>query len=135
MEGKKRILRVYAIIIDSKKLCMVEKINAPNLFLPGGDMEGKEMKEDALRRILKNDLGINFKSAMEFKKYVQPDVFGDTQMDFYLMTVGGIEGTVKPKAGLKVHWVTSKDLLANKYKLPGIFRQEMLKDLVDKSLI
>ena len=105
---------VGLLIIKNKKVLMVKEYDKDFYVLPGGRMEKGERPIDALKRELKEELGVGVKNTKEFGKYLLPDKHKGIARSFVLYTGVLIGEMVKGEEIEIIRWVDSH------YKLESV---------------
>jgi len=120
---EKIIERVRAIIIDSNKILLINRIKTDDSYwvIPGGKVEQGESHEEAIKRECLEELGIEVVVGKLFLKRINDKIGLEGQHEFFYLCnmVGGKLGTGQgPEFQLmthyvgeyKIHWIDMKDL-------------------------
>ena len=76
---------VRGILIKDRQVLMVTGHGADFYWTPGGGVESGESAVDALRREIKEELGVNVKNYIPYYSYV----YENQEVDNYIVTIDG----------------------------------------------
>lgn len=129
---KSPILAVDVIILDNEKVLLVKRATYPFIgywTLPGGHVEYGETTEHALKREMKEELGISVK----IKELL--GVYSDPKRDPRYHTVSAVYLCEKNKGKIKLNFEASEFQFFSLDKLPskiGFDHKKVLHDLKKK---
>lgn len=125
----KYLTRVGALIIEDNKLLIVKNNSSPIYLMPGGTVEKKESKLQALERELDEELRVHLKSQTEFKTYyADKALFHDLPLRF-VTYLTEIEGVPTPcHEIIEVTWLTTDNF--KNYELAPTFKSKVIPDLI-----
>ncbi len=127
--------RISALIIKDKKLLIVTGYDEDIWWTPGGKVDKGEDREIALKREIKEELGVDVKSA---KKYHEKLVINSItkkpqQVYFYLVNT---TGEIKPHSEItKFHWLSADEAKSNKLKLSNVMTEVLLPMLIQDNIL
>lgn len=120
---KNVIERVRAIIIDSNKILLINRVKRENSYwvVPGGGVERGESNEHAIKRECLEELGIKIRVQRLFLQRIGDKPGMESQHEFFYLCdmVGGKVGTgqgpefqpgTQYKGEYKISWVNLKKL-------------------------
>ncbi len=121
---------VGLVHVEAGRLLVVRSRNKKAFYLPGGKIEPGESLEDAVRREVREELGIEISAPAHLKRYVAP-AYGEGEGAMVDMTCFTAEllGTPVPTAEIaELTYVTRDEYRAHAETAPAI--HEVLSDLV-----
>lgn len=127
-KAKTPFVTTDGIILENKKILLVKRVPYPfsgYWTLPGGHVDYGETLEKAIKREIKEELGIKVK----IKKLI--GVYSDPKRDPRYHTVSVIYLLEKPKGKIKLNWESSEYKyfsLSNLPKKIGFDYQKVIKD-------
>jgi 8-oxo-dGTP diphosphatase len=127
-----------AVFIRNGKLLMEQrstsrKVYAGFLMCPSGHMEGKESFSDAMKREMKEEIGIDIRKTSYLFAIEDVDPFSGYEFRHNFMLIESFEGTVtKSNEAEKLSWM-SYDELMNAKPVPIV--SELVNRLHQKGLI
>jgi len=124
-----KITIVDGIIIENNQLLLLKKITKPYYELPGGKVKINEDMEDALKRELKEELGI---SILTYQKIAKLNLtFENKEIEDHIFLIEKYEGNIKnneKEVFEKIHWQNKNELLI-------LSLAPNIKEIVKKRLI
>lgn len=127
--------RIAALIIKDKKLLIITGYDESIWWTPGGKADKGEDHIEALKRELKEELGVKMEDA---KKHDEKVVFNSIaqkpqQVYFYLVE---FSGEITPAAEItKFHWLSADEVGSDKYKLSDVMTGYVIPKLVKSKLL
>lgn len=127
--------RVSALVIQHKKILLVEEIDVAHWSTPGGGIKDGETHEIALRRELQEECGITIDTMDFYLSYIGKNVFyAVEQCDHcYLVTYTG-----EPKASSAVRSIgrfTKQQILDKSIVIPADYRTTLIPSLIKDELL
>lgn len=122
---------VGLVHVEAGRLLVVRSRNKKAFYLPGGKIEAGESLEDAVRREVREELGIEISAPELLKRYVAP-AYGEGEGAMVDMTcfTADLLGTPVPTAEIaELTYVTRDEYRAHAETAPAI--HEVLSDLVE----
>lgn len=127
MEAKTRIA---GIIIQNDKLLMLLGKGYPELWTPGGKIDGDESDEECLRRELKEEIGVDLVHSEFFKEY-KTESFYNKISRIERIYIVQIQGEIKPDAEIEsIVWFTKEDFKNKNYPMITQTEKELIPDLI-----
>ena len=129
------IYKAGALIIKDKKLLLVREKDEDFFINPGGKIEKNQNPEEALKRELKEELGIvpkriSFFDTVKLDKATFAD--GGFKMETYFVE---FDGELKPDSEIEEYkWIDSSFKREN-IKLPEDLEYQIIPRLVERGLI
>jgi len=125
------VITVVGLVhVEAGRLLVVRSRNKKAFYLPGGKIEPGESLEEAVRREVREELGIEISAPARLKRYVAP-AYGEGEGAMVDMTCFTAEllGTPVPTAEIaELTYVTRDEYRAHAETAPAI--HEVLSDLV-----
>ena len=121
---------VGLVHVEAGRLLVVRSRNKKAFYLPGGKIEAGESPEDALRREVREELGIELAGPAVLKRYVAP-AYGEGEGAMVDMTcfTARLLGTPQPMGEIaELTHVTHEEYREHAETAPAI--HEVLSDLV-----
>jgi len=121
---------VGLVHVEAGRLLVVRSRNKKAFYLPGGKIEPGESREDAVRREVREELGVEIGAPAEFKRYVSL-AYGEGEGAMVDMTcfTATLEGTPRPAGEIaELTYVTRDEYREHAETAPAI--HEVLDDLV-----
>ncbi|MGW6936278.1 NUDIX hydrolase [Lentzea sp. NPDC054927] len=121
---------VGLVHVEAGRLLVVRSRNKKAFYLPGGKIEQGESPEDALRREVREELGIELARPVVLKRYVAP-AYGEGEGAMVDMTcfTAQLHGTPQPTSEIaELTYVTRDEYREHAETAPAI--HEVLADLV-----
>lgn len=121
---------VGLVHVEAGRLLVVRSRNKKAFYLPGGKIEPGESPVDALRREVREELGIELTSPEVLKRYVAP-AYGEGEGAMVDMTcfTAELQGTPQPTSEIaELTYVTRGEYREHAETAPAI--HEVLSDLV-----
>jgi len=121
-------------VINDNKLLIVRNNSSPIYLMPGGAVEKKESRLQALERELDEELKVRLKSQTKFKTYyADKALFHDLPLKF-VTYLTEIEGVPKPcHEILEVVWLTPENF--KNYELAPTFKSKVIPDLITEGYL
>jgi 8-oxo-dGTP pyrophosphatase MutT (NUDIX family) len=116
--------------VEAGRLLVVRSRNKKAFYLPGGKNEPGESLPDALRREVREELGIGLERPSVLKRYVAP-AYGEGEGAVVDMTcfTADLQGTPQPTSEIaELTYVTRSEYREHAETAPAI--HEVLSDLV-----
>ncbi|MBI2574281.1 NUDIX domain-containing protein [Candidatus Woesearchaeota archaeon] len=122
------IKKVAIAVIRRRRLLLVRKKGLKELILPGGKPHKSEPKMKALRRELKEELGISIKSARFIGRF-SDRAAGRKSMLVVFLYKGEVAGSIKPQMEIRsAVWVSKR----TRQPLSPIIKNRVLPFLIGK---
>ncbi|MET9232531.1 NUDIX domain-containing protein [Lentzea sp. NPDC003310] len=124
------IVVVGLVHVEAGRLLVVRSRNKKAFYLPGGKIEPGESGEDALRREVREELGVELDDPAELRRYVAP-AYGEGEGAIVDMTcfTATLRGTPAPTSEIaELTYVTRGEYREHAETAPAI--HEVLDDLV-----
>ncbi|GLY52465.1 NUDIX domain-containing protein [Lentzea sp. NBRC 102530] len=124
------IVVVGLVHVEAGRLLVVRSRNKKAFYLPGGKIEPGESLVDAVRREVREELGVEIDAPGELKRYVAP-AYGEGEGAMVDMTcfTASLLGTPQPTGEIaELTYVTRDEYRAHAETAPAI--HEVLDDLV-----
>jgi 8-oxo-dGTP diphosphatase len=125
-----------ALIIKNKKLLLVGNSELGILWSPGGGIEGSETPLEALKRELKEEVGLKLKSAKHYIDHIHKDPTGeskDRDMKFFIVEA---EGTPAPNNEVEIiYWYSRQDYEVGKPKVSPTISSTIVPKLIEDGLL
>ncbi|WP_112270965.1 NUDIX hydrolase [Lentzea terrae] len=121
---------VGLVHVEAGRLLVVRSRNKKAFYLPGGKIEPGESPADALRREVKEELGIELERPVVLKRYVAP-AYGEGEGAMVDMTcfTARLQGTPRPTSEIaELTYVNRDEYRSHVETAPAI--HEVLADLV-----
>ncbi|MEV6242984.1 NUDIX domain-containing protein [Lentzea sp. NPDC051838] len=121
---------VGLVHVEAGRLLVVRSRNKKAFYLPGGKIEAGESPADALRREVREELGISVENPTVLKRYVAP-AYGEGEGAMVDMTcfTAVLNGTPQPTSEIaELTYVTRDEYREHAETAPAI--HEVLADLV-----
>ncbi|HEX8870393.1 MAG TPA: NUDIX domain-containing protein [Lentzea sp.] len=121
---------VGLVHVEAGRLLVVRSRNKKAFYLPGGKIEPGESPADALRREVREELGIELERPEVLKRYVAP-AYGEGEGAMVDMTcfTAQLRGTPQPTSEIaELTYVTRDEYRSHGETAPAI--HEVLADLV-----
>ena len=121
---------VGLVHVEAGRLLVARSRNKKAFYLPGGKIEAGESPEDALRREVREELGIGLTDPAVLKRYVAP-AYGEGEGAMVDMTcfTASLLGTPQPMGEIaELTYVTHEEYREHAETAPAI--HEVLADLV-----
>ena len=121
---------VGLVHVEAGRLLVVRARNKKAFYLPGGKIEPGESPADALRREVREELGIELERPVVLKRYVAP-AYGEGEGAMVDMTcfTAQLQGTPQPTSEIaELTYVTRDEYRSHVETAPAI--HEVLADLV-----
>lgn len=118
--------RIQAIIIQDNNILFVRDEGAPHYYPPGGGIDEGENHMSAMRRELKEELGVDLLEMTYFSSYDEMNVMRNypQREHNYFVTY---TGTPVPSTEIvDVQWVSWEEIEAGKYPMPPALYEELL---------
>ena len=145
--GKKKLISkdklqfrpaVYAVIINNRKVLLLDTRSTRKLFLPGGGVNLGERIEDALKREVKEEVGIEIE-VIDFLKFKESFFYYDPLNEayhnfsfFFLCKARALDfldnDKIDDEEAFDPQWVEIKNLKAEDFQ---VFGREIMKFLMD----
>jgi 8-oxo-dGTP diphosphatase len=126
---------VGLVHVEAGRLLVVRSRNKKAFYLPGGKIEPGESLEEALRREVSEELGVEAGRPQVLKRYVAP-AYGEgvgAMVDMTCFTAG-LQGTPRPAGEIaELTYVTRDEYREHAETAPAI--HEVLDDLVASGLV
>lgn len=123
--------RIAAIIIKDGKILMERGYDYPELWTPGGKIDGTETDEECLRRELKEELGVELMSSKFFKEYPGVSHYNPGVKMIQRVYICTIEGELQPAMEIKDYlWFSKDDFESKKYPMITMTEKEVIPDLI-----
>ncbi len=126
---------VGLVHVEVGRLLVVRARNKKAFYLPGGKIESGESPADALRREVREELGIELERPEVLKRYVAP-AYGEGEGAMVDMTcfTAQLQGTPRPTSEIaELTYVTRDEYRSHVETAPAI--HEVLADLVARGQI
>lgn len=118
-----------ALIINNKKILLVSGHSADFYWTPGGGIENNETPEVALKRELKEELGLEVYKYERFIDYI----VGDQDVTNFLVITSE---DVQPNAEInKIVWVSKHDIEKGNIKVSDGFKKNAFVALVENNIL
>ena len=124
-------IRVSAILIKDGKILLIahKKNNDVYWLLPGGGVNFGESLKHALKREIKEELGVSINNIVFFGNFSGKSIFDDRIIDLHAYVVD-LSGELKPQSEIEeLKWI-NKD-----YNKQGIKVGSLLEDFIIPKLI
>jgi 8-oxo-dGTP diphosphatase len=125
------VITVVGLVhVEAGRLLVVRARNKKAFYLPGGKIEPGESPVDALRREVREELGIELEQPAVLKRYVAP-AYGEGEGAMVDMTcfTARLQGTPRPTSEIaELTYVTRDEYRSHVETAPAI--HEVLADLV-----
>lgn len=121
---------VGLVHVEAGRLLVVRSRNKKAFYLPGGKIEPGESPADALRREVREELGIDLERPVVLKRYVAP-AYGEGEGAMVDMTcfTAQLRGTPRPTSEIaELTYVNQSEYREHVETAPAI--HEVLSDLV-----
>ena len=121
---------VGLVHVEAGRLLVVRSRNKKAFYLPGGKIEPGESPADALRREVREELGIELERPVVLKRYVAP-AYGEGEGAMVDMTcfTARLQGTPRPTSEIaELTYVNRDEYRSHVETAPAI--HEVLADLV-----
>lgn len=104
------VLSVFGIIKNGKKILALNLSYKKGYALPGGLAEINETLEEALKREIFEETGLNISESKYFKSYkTKKRIYAVTSVCFLVKTSGAIKSSFEGE----IKWVTPEEFYAN----------------------
>lgn len=126
---------VGLVHVEAGRLLVVRSRNKKAFYLPGGKIEPGESPADALRREVREELGIELERPVVLKRYVAP-AYGEGEGAMVDMTcfTAALLGTPAPTSEIaELTYVNRDEYRSHVETAPAI--HEVLSDLVESGQI
>lgn len=140
MQQKPDITKASAILIRDRKVLIVRKKGLDTWISLGGKPEPGETMEDALRREVKEEVGLEL--SEEPKEYhispIEP-VAGKPELTIiiytYLISADG-EPKLNPEDNVEeLHWLSRAEFESGEFELGSVLQQFVVPKLIEDDLI
>jgi 8-oxo-dGTP diphosphatase len=125
------VITVVGLVhVEAGRLLVVRSRNKKAFYLPGGKIEPGESPADALRREVREELGIELERPVVLKRYVAP-AYGEGEGAMVDMTcfTARLQGTPRPTSEIaELTYVNRDEYRSHVETAPAI--HEVLADLV-----
>ena len=131
-------LAAYAIIINDRKILLLDTRSTGKLFLPGGGVNIGEKVEDALKREVREEVGIEIeiRKFLKFKEsffYYDPLKEAYHNFSFFFLckarTFNFLDNDkINDEEAVDPHWIEMNNLKENDFQ---VFGKEIMKFLMD----
>jgi len=131
------LVKVGAIIIKENKLLINRNKTSPIFLIPGGKVKQNETNEEALKRELIEELGVQSKLAGEFKTYYSDKALFDNlplKLITYLVEIEEEPKSIPNSEILENVWLTGEDYKSKRYELAPLFYQ-IIPDLIKEEYL
>ncbi|MFD9704892.1 NUDIX domain-containing protein [Lentzea sp. NPDC059081] len=121
---------VGLVHVEAGRLLVVRSRNKKAFYLPGGKIEPAETSVEALRREVREELGVELDRPEILKRYVAP-AYGEGEGAIVDMTcfTAQLQATPRPSGEIaELTWVTRDEYRAHAETAPAI--HDVLDDLV-----
>ena len=117
--------------LTDKKILLVKKKGLDELILPGGKPEGAETDVDALKRELKEELGVSLSSANFIGEF--SDIAADrTDLVVVRLYLSKVLGNMSPHAEIEGYFWVGKN---SGYNLSAVVKNKIFPFLLDNGLL
>ncbi|WP_053739384.1 NUDIX domain-containing protein [Nocardia sp. NRRL S-836] len=126
---------VGLVHVEAGRLLVVRSRDKKAFYLPGGKIEPGETPVEAVRREVREELGVELDRPEVLKRYVAP-AYGEGEGAMVDMTcfTAALESTPRPTGEIaELTWVTRAEYRAHAETAPAI--HEVLADLVASGLV
>jgi 8-oxo-dGTP diphosphatase len=129
------IVVVGLVHVEAGRLLVVRSRNKKAFYLPGGKIEPDETPVEALRREVREELGVELDAPAELQRYVAP-AYGEGEGAMVDMTcfTARLQGTPRPTSEIaELTYVTRDEYREHAETAPAI--HDVLDDLVASGLV
>lgn len=127
--------RVQCLIIKNKKILFVRDKWANHYYPPGGKIDENESHEEAIKRELKEEIGVIINKIKFHSSYESNNiVLNVPQREHnYIVEITGIPITSNEIK--EIVWVSWEDIIKNKYKMTEKLQDALLVKLRSENLL
>jgi len=125
--------RVSAVVIKDKKLLMVTGHKSSYFWTAGGEIEAGETHEEALKRELKEELGVGLKSARQYISYISKWRDRDQTVHCFIAEISGKIIPQNEIAG--TFWYSKENFLKKDPEVAAGIKKNLIPQLIKDRLL
>ncbi len=127
--------RIAGIIIQDGKILMLLGKGYPELWTPGGKIDGNESDEECLRRELKEEIGVELLESKFFKEYTTQSFYNPEKKVIERAYITKIRGEIKADSEIEsIVWFTKEDFENKKYPMITHTEVDLIPDLIKEKI-